>query len=66
MGATMKYSLKQVVVDNRGNRGQIVDFKALDGQNFYQVLLDKDWATGKADFFPEENLRLPSRLQKAS
>ena len=62
----MKYSLKQVVVDNRGNRGQIVDFKALDGQNFYQVLLDKDWATGKADFFPEENLRLPSRLQKAS
>jgi hypothetical protein len=66
MGATMKYSLLQVVVDSRGNRGQIVDFKALDGQNFYQVLLDKDWATGKADFFPEENLRLPPRLQKAS
>lgn len=52
----MKYSLKQVVVDSRGNRGQVVDFESLDGRNFYQVLFDKDWNTGKADFIPEENL----------
>ncbi len=59
----MKYSLLQVVVDNRGNRGQIVDFKALDGQNFYQVLFDKDWSTGKADYVPEENL-MPLHAQQ--
>jgi len=62
----MKYSLKQVVVDRRGNRGQVVDFESLDGRNFYQVLFDKDWSTGKADFIPEDQLRLPPRRKRAS
>ena len=61
----MKYSLKQEVVDSHGNHGQIVDIAVSNGRIFYQVLLDKDWATGKADFIPEEKLRRPRR-QRAS
>lgn len=61
----LKYSIKQEVVDKHGNRGQIVDIAVTNGRIFYQVLLDKDWATGKADFMPEENLRRPPR-QRAS
>jgi len=65
MGEAMKYSLKQVVVDRRGNRGQIVNVASTNGRNFYQVLFDKDWGTGKADFFPEEQLFEEGR-QRAS
>tara|TARA_R100000697_G_C5339210_1_gene168586 strand:+ start:328 stop:516 length:189 start_codon:yes stop_codon:yes gene_type:complete len=61
----LKYSIKQEVVDNHGNRGQIVDIAVTNGRIFYQVLLDKDWITGKADFIPEENLRSP-RKSRAS
>jgi len=53
----MKYSIKQDVVDSRGNRGTIVSvYPAEDGKVFYQVLFNKDWATGKADYVPEEYL----------
>ena len=61
----MLYSIKQEVVDKHGNRGRIVDIAVTNGRIFYQVLLDKDWPTGKADFIPEENLRRLSH-QRAS
>ena len=52
----MKYSIKQDVVDTKGNRGTIVNASETRGDAFYQVLFDKDWSTGKADYVPEENL----------
>ena len=52
----MKYSIKQDVVDRKGNRGTIVASSESNGRVFYQVLMDKDWMTGKADFYPEEDL----------
>jgi len=64
-GETMKYSIKQSVVDKRGNRGQIVNIATLHGRTFYQVLFDKDWSTGHADYVPEDQLFEDNR-QKAS
>jgi hypothetical protein len=61
----MKYSIKQAVVDTRGNRGQIVNVSTSNGRTFYQVLFDKDWSTGRADFIPEDQL-FADRNQKAS
>jgi enolase len=61
----MKYSLKQEVVDSRGNPGMIVDVRIDRGRAFYQVLFDRDWGTERAaepDFIPEEYLRVkPAR-----
>ena len=58
----MKYSIKQLVVDHRGNRGQIVNITHHNGRVFYQVLLDKDWITGKADYIPEDLLKSVVKL----
>lgn len=52
----MKYHIMQTVVDSKGNRGQIVSMSFVKGRNFYQVLLDKDWDTGRADFYTEDSL----------
>lgn len=59
----MKYSIKQDVVDTKGNRGTIVNASETRGGTFYQVLFDKDWSTGKADYVPEENL-MPLHAQQ--
>lgn len=61
----MKYSIKQEVVDRRGNRGMIVDVVKTHGKVFYQVLFDKDWSTGVADFVPEKHLKAIDAYQKA-
>tara|TARA_R100001377_G_scaffold71660_1_gene47312 strand:+ start:685 stop:930 length:246 start_codon:yes stop_codon:yes gene_type:complete len=52
----MKYSIKQDIVDTRGNRGTIVNVSNDTSAIYYQVLFDKDWATGKAEYISEENL----------
>ena len=61
----MKYSIKQEVVDRKGNRGMIVDVVKVHGKVFYQVLFDKDWASGDADFLPEKYIKAADSLQKA-
>ena len=61
----MKYSIKQDVVDSKGNRGTVVNVSEVHGKVFYQVLFDKDWLTGKADYIPEESLAAVKR-QRAS
>ena len=61
----MKYSIKQDVIDSNGNRGTIVNVSESHGRFFYQVLFDKDWKTGKADYIPEESLSAIKR-QRAS
>ena len=61
----MKYSIKQEVIDRRGNRGMIVDIVKAHGKVFYQVLFDKDWNTGAADFVPEKHLKAVDNYQKA-
>ena len=62
----MKYSIKQDVVDSKGNRGTIVSVSSAHGKVFYQVLFDKDWTTGKADYIPEEYLYEVTSRQRAS
>ena len=52
----MKYLIKQDVVDNYGNRGTVVNTSESQGIIFYQVLFDKDWATGKAEYVSEEKI----------
>ena len=52
----MKYSIKQDIVDTKGNRGTIVNVSNNTSAIYYQVLFDKDWATGKAEYISEENL----------
>ena len=61
----MKYSIKQDVIDSNGNRGTIVNVSESHGRVFYQVLFDKDWTTGKADYIPEESLSA-AKQQRAS
>ena len=62
----MKYSIKQNVVDSKGNRGTVVNVSEAHGKIFYQVLFDKDWLTGKAEYIPEEYLNAVTTRQRAS
>ena len=62
----MKYSIKQDVVDSKGNRGTVVSVSEVHGKVYYQVLFDKDWTTGKADYIPEEYLYEVTSRQRAS
>ena len=50
----MKYSIKQDIVDTKGNRGTIVNVSDSTSAIYYQVLFDKDWATGKAEYISKE------------
>jgi len=62
----MKYSIKQDVVDSKGNRGTVVNVAEDHGKVFYQVLFDKDWLTGEAEYIPEEYLYELTNHQRAS
>jgi len=59
----VEYSIKEIVYNSRGERGMIVNISQ-DNPEFYQVLFDKDWLTGRADYIHRSNLRAANKTTK--